>query len=594
MFRPFLCAFFSAVFLSFSFPVNAETEEETVHLIPPSVQSPFQSQTEILTPADKELYAQIFSHLDNSDFAQAETFLKAVENDLLKGYVLAQIYLAEEAQPTKKQLGSWLKKYADLPIAESVYELAVQKKAPLPVRKPTDPAAHMSAGACTSMRIADPIDLVFFKRASYVPEEYKKKVRTGMLYFSSAIRRGKTLAAKLHLNDKFVKKYLSQKDRDDSLTALAFAYFIDRQDLKAWETIQEPIKRAETRNPTAYWVAGLAAFRLQKWEEAEKAFKTLASHPKAIPTQQAAAAFWVTRLLLKTGRYQDVSFYLRQAALASPNSFYGILAQRALGWPVGHSWKNSNLEKPDMETILAEPAGRRAVALVQIGQMEFAEKELIKLYAEKKRLRKQLLAYAESVVEYPDLGVRLAALSGEVETPDGDNALYPYPNWTPTNGWKIDKSLVYAFVRQESCFKNKAFSNAGARGVMQLMPATARLMARKLKQPYQLSRLHKIPYNLMIGQELIKTLLNYPAIDGNLLMMIASYNCGPRNTVKWKKRKDFEDDPIMFVEAIPSRETRGFVKKVTANYWIYRSLFGEDLSSIDEVLAGRYPIYKPD
>ncbi|MBR1777257.1 MAG: lytic transglycosylase domain-containing protein [Alphaproteobacteria bacterium] len=551
-------------------------------------------ETEVLPPSDKDLYTQIFAHLDNNDFAQAETLLQAVDNDLLKGYVLAQFYLAEEAQPTKKQLSDWLKKYADLPIAESVYDLAVQKKAPLPTKKPSDPAAHMAAGACTSMRIADPIDLVFFKRASYVPDPYRKKIRLAMLYFSAAIRNGKTLAAKLHLNDKLVKKYLSQKDRDDSLTALAFAYFIDRQDEKAWETIQEPMKHAEKRNPLAYWVAGLTAFRLHKWDEAEKAFKNLTVHPQAIPTQQAAAAFWTTRLLLKSGQYQDVSFYLRQAAAASPNSFYGILAQRALGWPIGHSWKNSDLEKPDMDAILVEPAGRRAVALVQIGQMEYAEKELIKLYAEKKSLRKQLLAYAESVVEYPDLGARLAALSGEVETPDGDNALYPYPNWTPTNGWEIDKALVYAFVRQESCFKNKAFSKAGARGVMQLMPATARLMARKLKQPYQLSRLHKIPYNLMIGQELIKTLLNYPAIDGNLLMMTASYNCGPRNTVKWKKREDFQDDPIMFVEAIPSRETRGFVKKVIANYWIYRSLFGEDLSSVDDVLAGRYPVYKPN
>ena len=588
MFRLF---FAMIVFAGSVLPVFSGYAEETIQLIPPQSLS---SDAEVLSPSDKELYSQIFSDLDNGDISQAEILLKTADNDILKGYALAQIYLAENAQPTKKQLGDWLKKYADLPIAESVYNLAVEKKAPLPSKKPSDPAAHITAGACTSTRISDPIDLVFFKRAFYVPEEYKKDVRKAMLYFSSAIRNGKTLAAKLHLNDRLVKKYLSQKDRDDSLTALAFAYFIDRQDQKAWETIQEPLKRAESRNPTAYWVAGLTAFRLQKWEEAEKAFKTLTVHPKAIPTQQAAAAFWTTRVLLKTEKYKDVSFYLRQAAAASPNSFYGILAQRALGWPINHSWKNSDLEKPDMKVILAEPAGRRAVALVQIGQMEFAEKELIKLYAEKKSLRKQLLAYTESIVEYPDLSVRLAALSGQVETPDGDNALYPYPNWTPINGWQTDKSLVYAFVRQESCFKNKAFSKAGARGVMQLMPATAKLMARKLKQPYQLSRLHKIPYNLMIGQELIKTLLNYPAIDGNLLMMIASYNCGPRNTVKWKKREDFRNDPIMFVEAIPSRETRGFVKKVAANYWIYRSLFGEDLSSIDDVLAGRYPVYKPN
>lgn len=581
--------FWTGIFLCAGWPADAE---ELIQLIPPS-ETENTSETAVLSSLDKALYTQIFSHLDNGAFKEAEILLETVEDNLLKGYVLAQIYLAEESQPTKKQLGDWLKKYADLPIAEEVYNLAAKKKAPLPRKKPSDPAAHMAAGACTSIRIADPIDLVFFKRAAYVPEPERKKVRMSMLYFSSAIRRGKTLAAKLHLNEKHVKKHLSQKDRDDSLTALAFAYFIDRQDEKAWETIQEPVKRADKRNPTAHWVAGLTAFRMQKWEEAEKAFKTLAAHPKAIPTQKSAAAFWTTRVLLKTKKYREINSYLQQAATAAPNFFYGILAQRALGWPIGHSWKSSSLEKPDMDAVLKEPGGRRAVAFVQIGQMDFAEKELIKLYAENKKLRKQLLAYAESVTEYPDLSVRLAALSGEIETPNGDDALFPYPNWTPTNGWQLDKALVYAFVRQESCFKNRAFSKAGARGVMQLMPSTARLMARRLKQPYQLSRLHKIPYNLMIGQELIKTLLNYKAIDGNLLMTIASYNCGPKNTVKWQKREDFKDDPLMFVEGIPSRETRGFVKKVMGNYWIYRSLFGGDLSSIDDVLAGKYPVYKP-
>ena len=260
-----------AVFLRLSSTAGAE---EVVRLTPPAVRETL-SNTEVLSPSDKDLYTQIFTHLDNNDFAQAETLLRGVDNDVLKGYVLAQIYLAEENQPTKKQLGDWLKKYSDLPIAESVYDLAVEKKAPLPVRKPSDPAAHMAAGSCTSLRIADPIDLVFVKRASYVPDAYKKKVRLAMLYFSSAIRNGKTLAAKLHLDNKLVRKHLSQKDRDDSLTALAFAYFIDRQDEKAWETIREPLKNAETRNPLAYWVAGLTAYRLQKWEEAEKDRKSV-------------------------------------------------------------------------------------------------------------------------------------------------------------------------------------------------------------------------------------------------------------------------------------------------------------------------------
>ncbi|HBO59607.1 MAG TPA: hypothetical protein DD624_06850 [Alphaproteobacteria bacterium] len=574
--------------------VPAFAETETALLQPPAVADAVPFRAGVLSESDKAVYIQIFDKLDNGETQAAEMLLKTVENPVLKGYVQASLYLADGANPKKQQLTNWLYAYKDLPVSDAVYDLAIKKKSYLPYIRRDDKTQHMVAGVCTSMRIADPIDLVFFRRASYVPEPYRAKVRKSLQYFSSAVRRGKTLAAKLHLNEKHMKKYLSQKDRDDSETALAFAYFIDRQDEKAWETIQAPLKRSQSRNPLAPWVAGLTAFRMKKWPEAEENFKAAAAHPKAIPTQKSAAAFWATRAMMKQEKYTEISAYLKQAAFASPRSFYGILAQRALGWDIGHSWLSPSVAEPDMDAILKEKGGQRAVALIEIGQAEWAEKELVKLFAAKKNLRDDLLAYVETLPEYPELKERLAGLNGKIETPDGDSALYPVPHWTPVNGWKLDKALVYAFVRQESCFKNKAFSKAGARGVMQLMPATAKLMARKLGVKYQLSRLHKIPYSLMMGQELIKTLLNYPSIDGNLLMAIASYNCGPRNTKKWQKREDFISDPLMFVEAIPSRETRGFVKKVTSNYWVYRSLLGEDLSSVDDVLAGRYPVYKPE
>ena len=582
-------------FLLLSVPAGAESLFGEITLIPPLPEEESARSGGPLSAADAELYTRIFNPIDIGEIAEAEKLIPSVQDDLLMGYVQAEIFeTKKDSELPKKQIEVWLKKYADLPLAAGVYDRAQRMHARRPLKRPTDPAAHMSAGSCTSMRIADPIDLVLFKYVRYVPKEHRKKVRWSMLMFSAAIRNGKTLAAKLHLNEKHMKKYLSRNDRDDALTALAFAYFIDLEDEKAWETIQEPLSRSAKRNPLAPWVAGLVAWRLKDYENAEANFKKVAEHPKAIPTLKSAGAYWTTRALMKNDRYYEVNDYLRQAALASPRSFYGLLAQRALGWSIGHSWKRPEVDKVDTDAVLAQKGGRRAAALIQIGQMDAAEKELIKLYAEKKSLRKQLIAYAETIDEYPDLAVRLTGLSGEIETPDGDSALYPYPNWTPSNGWQVDKALIYAFVRQESCFKNRAFSKAGARGVMQLMPSTARLMARRLGKKYQLSRLHRIPYNLMMGQELVRTLLNNRAINGNLLMAIAAYNCGPRNSVRWQKRKDFVNDPLMFVEGIPSRETRGFVKKVMANYWIYRSLFNKDLSSIDDILQGKYPRYKPE
>lgn len=566
--------------------------QESVSLIEPIGPDDPPEKASVLSDPDRELYGRIFDSIDNGETDTAETMLKMTESDILRGYVLAGIYLKDPKRVKKQALTNWLYKYRDLAVSDAVYDLALVKKSYLPYVRRADTTPHAVAGACTSVSIADPVDLLLFHHFKYVPAEHREKVLRSFRYFSSAIRRGKTLAAKLHLNEKHMKKHLSRRDRDDALTVLAYAYFIDRQDEKALETVEDVLPRSADRNPMAPWVAGLASFRLGRWEDAEAFFKRVEAHPRAFPANKAAAAFWATRAMMKRDEYAEVVDYLKRAALVSPRSFYGILAQRALGWSIGQTWK-SPAKEPDMDKILAEPAGKRAVALIEIGKTEWAQTELERLFAQKKKLRDDITSYVETLTEYPELLEFFAGLNGKIETADGDKALYPVPNWTPENGWLLDKALVYAFVRQESCFKNKAFSKAGARGVMQLMPSTAKLMARRVKAKYALNKLHKIPFNLMVGQELVRTLLEYRHIRGNLLMTMAAYNCGPKNAEKWGKRKDFENDPLMFVEAIPSRETRGFVKKVAANFWIYRSLLGEDLSSIDDVLAGRYPVYKP-
>ncbi|MCQ2914439.1 MAG: lytic transglycosylase domain-containing protein [Alphaproteobacteria bacterium] len=550
------------------------------------------SSTSVLSNLDKDLYKQIFKLLQISDFDGVNMLLKDMKNDILKGYVQAYMFEELGTKSKRQDLTNWLYKNYDLPIFNNIYDIAVKVKAFSPYKRKNDKTQHIVAGVCTSTQIADPTDLIHIRRGSYIAEQYRAKVKRSLAYFSTQIRRGKTLAAKLHLNDRTVQKHLSQRDKDDLSTSLAYAYFIDRRDSSAWDTIKGPVSRATDRNPMAPWVAGLTKFRLGEMEEAEKYFKMAANHPKAIPTLKAGASFWATRALMKQEKYRDILPLLKQAALAAPYSFYGILAQRALGWDITHNWKGASIT-PDIHNILKYPAGRRMIALIEIGQVDLAEDELLKLYTENKKLRPELQAYADTLTDYPDFRELLAGLDGSIETKNGDKALYPIPNWEPDNGWRMDRALVYAFIRQESCFKNKAFSKAGARGVMQLMPGTARLMANKLHVKYARSKLHNISYSLMLGQELIKTLLNFKSIQGNLFMTIASYNCGAGNTSKWQQREDLINDPVMFVEAIPSRETRDFVKKVVANYWVYRSLMGEDLSSVDDVLAGIYPIYLP-
>lgn len=588
-----LCAFLCALFCSFPVYADMQTGGEDIVLIEPQ-QIEKKDSFAVLSPQDAEKYAEAFSLLDEGEVAAAKQAAEGIQDKLLAGYLSGRAILAQpKRKPTQKEIEGWLKKYKDQPIASQVYEFAMRKDVHVTMRRPKDASAHLSSGACTSVHIPDPMDYVFFKKVPYVPAEHRKSVRKSMLFFSAALRNGKTLAGKLHLNDKKVRKYISRKDYEESLTALAFAYFIDGEDAKALQTLKPVLERKENALLLAHWTAGLVSWRQKNYEAAQTHFQTIADSEKAKPVFRAAGAFWTTRALIKNGRYYAVSPYLRQAAQVAPYSVYGILARRALGWDIEQNWKKTPLSSYDEKAILQTAAGKRALAFFQIDLVEEAEQELIHLYARRPDMRKTLIAFARNLPQAPDLDARLAALTGEIETVSGKKELYPFPNWTPLNGWKVDKALVYAFVRQESCFKNKAFSKAGARGVMQLMPSTARLMSRKLGENYRLSKLHRIPYNLMVGQELVLTLLNRSDAQGNLMAVIAAYNCGTRNLKRWNKRADFQNDPLFFMEAIPSRETRGFVKKVLANYWVYRSLFGKSLESVDEVLAGEYPTYRP-
>jgi soluble lytic murein transglycosylase-like protein len=82
-----------------------------------------------------------------------------------------------------------------------------------------------------------------------------------------------------------------------------------------------------------------------------------------------------------------------------------------------------------------------------------------------------------------------------------------------------------------------------------------------------------------------------PEVGNNLFFVAVSYNAGPGNLAKWKARERHMDDPLLFIEAIPSRQTRVFIERVMANFWIYRHRLGQPLRSLDAVVAGDWPLY---
>ena len=145
----------------------------------------------------------------------------------------------------------------------------------------------------------------------------------------------------------------------------------------------------------------------------------------------------------------------------------------------------------------------------------------------------------------------------------------------------IDRAAVYAIARQESRFQIDAISHSGARGLMQLMPGTAKEMAARMGIAYSPKRLTTDgPYNALIGSTYLAGQLRQ--FDGSLALAAAGYNAGAGNAAKWVQAygdpRAANVDPVVWVELIPFEETRRYVQRVLANYVIYRARLGTEVS----------------
>ena len=161
---------------------------------------------------------------------------------------------------------------------------------------------------------------------------------------------------------------------------------------------------------------------------------------------------------------------------------------------------------------------------------------------------------------------------------------YPTPVLEPKSGFTIDRALVYAIVRQESRFNPMAISSAGAVGLMQVLPTSAAYIAGDDKLNDR-SVLQDAALNLRIGQDYL-TYLSQGLVGDNMLLIVAAYNGGPGAVQKTYERIGRDADPLMLIESLPAKETRDYVEKVMAGYWIYRRQFGQDTPSLDAIASG--------
>jgi soluble lytic murein transglycosylase len=376
--------------------------------------------------------------------------------------------------------------------------------------------------------------------------------------------------------------HLSADARAEGAQRVSWIYYTSGQDFDARRVADHWRGGASGEwGSQAAWVSGLAAWRMGDCNAASRAFQEVAS----TATQRelsAAGYYWAARSEQACRRPQSVQGLLKAAA-TSPESFYGLIARETLGTET----RLPRAAPVHTATVEALPNVRRAVELAAIGESSLAEEIL----------RHQ--ARVGSPGDHPAL-VEVAkrlnlggaqywlATNGQRGAQVDAASRYPMPNWAPIRGWRVDPTLAFAHIIQESNFRSSAVSPAGAVGLMQVMPGTASSIARSNNLGYSLSNLFDPTLNLEFGQSFIEQMRRSSHTGGQLPKVIASYNAGPLPVGRWAAIPA-QNDPILWIESIPYWETRFYVPAVLRNLWVYEGLQKDETVSLKAIAQHRWP-----
>jgi len=535
---------------------------------------------EELGPRDVELYRSLWELQDKGDWKTADRLIKQLENPILLGHVQYLRYM----HPTKyrsrySELRTWLNAYADHPNARNVYRLAKRRQGK--ARAPKRPLGDTGKSADNGLQTPDKART---SRESRTVRQFRSR-------FYSDVRHTRLTKAGKDLFS-IVEKNLLSPDEIGSLGGrLARAWYDYGNDVKALDIATRAAEHSKRHNFAPHWIAGLSAWRQGDCLRAGEHFAEIAHTTDVNDDILASGAFWAARANLVCEKPEEAYPHLRQAALYD-FTFYGQIAARQLHIMPKRDWNDYELNESDWTTIKEQKAVRRAVALLQIGEAELADREVRAAWKHGKAENFWPLIKLATSLDLPESQVRIAESRPHKEKAPL-SALYPEPGWQPNEGFSMDRALVYALIRQESRFASWAKSHAGARGLMQVMPRTASFIAkdRKLVRDRE-RRLYDPEFNMSLGQRYLVYLTDHDVTYGNLFMVLAAYNGGPGNLSRWIKRIDFKDDPLLFIESIPRLETRNYIEYVMSNYWLYRSRFGQDTPSLDAVASGAWPTYE--
>ncbi len=546
-----------------------------------------------LSVADARRYREIFALQTEGDWPAADKLIEQLDEKLLLGHVLAGRYLHPTGYRSGyRELVAWLNQYGDHPVAERIYKLALKRK-PKNQAAPERPIVQKNSLLATRF-----IDNASQHRSKKnLTKSERRQVARLKAQIRRNLRRVYLTKTERLLKKPKIRRLFDQFELDEAYSEVAAGWLYRGNIKKAFRLAGEVAKRSGDKIPISHWTAGLTAWRLGKIRTAAKHFELLALSDRTSQWNRAAGAYWAARAHLASRQLTQGQRWLTVAA-AHSRTFYGLLARYQLGLESDLNFEASFPDRSGVDKLAAIPGGARALALAQIGQIDRAEQELLRLNEWNEPSITQAMLALAPCARLAGLGLEIAkrALTDQGARWSGadfDAALYPVPPWRPQEGFHLDRALIFAFMRQESSFDPRAKSPDGARGLMQLMPRTAASLDRNRGfKGRQREKLYDPYLNMSLGQRYLSQLLRSKRVGNDVLRLAAAYNAGPGNLGRWERRMDYGDDPLLFMESLPTLETRLFVERVLTNLWIYRQRFGQTTPTLYALASGRWPTYR--
>lgn len=358
--------------------------------------------------------------------------------------------------------------------------------------------------------------------------------------------------------------------------------------------------------------AGVARFRMQQWDKAESDFQRALLLASAA-SDQAAAGLWIGKVLQKQGKNAESQTAWQQASQRDPTGYYSERSRELISGRLPFSAATSldlgvdlRREKGEAETWLRTTFQLPAETdLSGLGQLATDTRLLrgrelwnLGLYSqaqdEFEALRISLVkdpAGTYRLINYlDDLGMYRSVIYGARQILDSaglsDSGTISAPVYfnhlrfgtfyrdlivPAAQDEGLDPLFAFALVRQESLFEGFAHSSADARGLMQIVPATAQGVAANLNWPsnFTTDDLYRPVVSIRLGMRYLSQQLKY--FDGDMFAALAAYNGGPGNTLAWKELSS--GDPDLFLETVRIEETRTYIMRIYEIYTIYRLLY---------------------